>query len=166
MTACKKEICLQSVEQWLCSGVCLSPCRCVVLALLVYLSDVWLLGLAFCSPWVVAIRVRMFDLRSLGSGRSEGASRRTQIHLIWQTWQFRVGVFFYWLFRTGFVALRRRMMTQVLSYALVGSPPGIHMWLLSVWGTCPPIPVTILLGRSGFSNAVGSIESDASDDFQ
>ena len=61
------------------------------------ISDVSLLGPEFCSPLVVTVRVRMFDLRTLGSGRSEGASRRTQIHPIWQTCQFHGGVFVSWL---------------------------------------------------------------------
>ena len=41
-----------------------------------------------------------------------------------------------WLCQTGFVTLRRRMMTKGLSSALVGSPPGISLWFLNVWGMC------------------------------
>ena len=59
------------------SDVCLSACICEGLTLLVSLFDVLLLGPAFCSSLVVSVRVRMFDLRTLGSGRFEGASGRT-----------------------------------------------------------------------------------------
>ena len=62
--------------------VCLSACRCEGLAWLVYIFDVSLLVPAFFSPLVVSIRVSIFELRTLGSSRSEGASGRTQIHLI------------------------------------------------------------------------------------
>ena len=51
--------------------MCLSACRCGGLDLLVYIFDILLLGPAFCSPLVVYVRVRMFDLRTLVSGRSE-----------------------------------------------------------------------------------------------
>ena len=57
--------------------MCLSACICEGLALLVYIYDFSLLVPAFCSPLVVSVRVRMFDLRTLGSGRSEGVSGRT-----------------------------------------------------------------------------------------
>ena len=80
MAACRRKMRLQSVDRWLCSGVCQSACKCAGLALLVYISGVLLVGLAVCSPLVVAVGLRIFDLRTLGSGRSEGASGRTQIH--------------------------------------------------------------------------------------
>ena len=64
--------------------MCLSACKCVGLAFLVYISDVSLLGPEFCSSLIVSVRVNMFDLKTLGSGRSKGASRRTQTHPIWQ----------------------------------------------------------------------------------
>ena len=43
-----------------------------------------MLGIAFCSPLVFYVRVRMFDLSNIGSGCSEGVSVRTQIHPIWR----------------------------------------------------------------------------------
>ena len=76
MTACRRKICLQSVGRWLCSNVSFSDCRCGELSLIVYISDVLLLGPAFCSSLVVAVRLSMFELRNLGSGHSKGASRR------------------------------------------------------------------------------------------
>ena len=98
------------------------------------------LGLEFFSPWVVAVGVRMFEPRTLGSGCSEGASGRTQINPIWRTWQFRGGVFTSWFFWNGFVALRRRMTTQGFSSDLVVPPPGIRLWFPSIWGMCPTYP--------------------------
>ena len=82
-TARQRKMGLQSVGQWICSYVCLSTCRCEVLAFLVYIFDVSLLGPAFCSPLVVSIRLRMFGMSPLGSGLPEGASIRTQLHSIW-----------------------------------------------------------------------------------
>ena len=67
------------------SGVCQSACKCVGLALMIYLSGVLLGDLAFCSPRVGAVELRIFDLRNLGLGFSDGASGRTQIHPIWRT---------------------------------------------------------------------------------
>ena len=52
-------------------------CRCGGLYLLVWISDVLLLGPAFCFLLVVSVRVKMFDLRTIGSGRSKGASGST-----------------------------------------------------------------------------------------
>ena len=124
------------------------------------------MGPTFWSPLVVSIRVRMFDLRNIGSGRSEGASRRTQINPIWRTWKFHGGVFFYWLCRTGFFAMRRRMMTQGLTSGFMGSPQEFfyNVWMFE---ECePPIPVTILLGRSGFVDAVRSVEAAVRYDIQ
>ena len=131
---------LRSVDQWLCSGVCQSACKCAGLALLVYLFGVLLVGMAFCSHWVVDVGLRIFDLRTLGSGRSEGVSRRTQINPIWHTWQFSGGVYVSLFFRTGFVALRRQMMTPGFSSALLRFLPGIFLWSLSVGGMCPTYP--------------------------
>ena len=37
---------------------------------------------------------------------------------------------------TGFITLRRQMMTQVLSSTPVGSPPGIRLRLLNLWVVC------------------------------
>ena len=84
MTACRRKNRLHSVDLWLCSGVCQSSFKCAGLALLIYLSGVLLVGIAFCSPLVVDVGLRIFDLRTLGSGCSEGASGRTQIHPIWR----------------------------------------------------------------------------------
>ena len=81
-TACRRKLCLRSVGQSLCSDVCLSTCRYEGLAFLVYIFDVLLVNTEFCRPLVVYVRVKMFELRNLGSGRSEGASRRLQMHLI------------------------------------------------------------------------------------
>ena len=39
-----------------------------------------------------------------------------------------------WLCRTGFVTLRRRMMTKGLSSSLVVSLPVIRLWFMNVWG--------------------------------
>ena len=61
---------LQSFGKWLCSDLCLSACRCEGLDFLVYIFDVLLLGPAFCSPVVVSLKVKMFDLRPLLSGCS------------------------------------------------------------------------------------------------
>ena len=83
--ACRKKMRLRSVGQWLCSYVCLYDCICEGIYLLVYIFDVSLLGPKFCSPLVISIRVRMFDLRTLGLGHSEGASGRLQINPIWRT---------------------------------------------------------------------------------
>ena len=140
-TACRGKTRLQSVGRCMCLDVCLSACRFKGLALMVYIFDVLLLGPAFCSPLVVSVRVGMFGLRPLGSGCSEGASGRTQIHTIWRTWHFRGEVFVSWLYQNGFVALKRRMMTRGLSSALVESPPGINLLCLNVWGICTTYPI-------------------------
>ena len=140
MTACRRKICLRSVYQWLCSAVCQSACKCSGLDFLVYLSGFLLVGVAFCSPWVFDVGLRIFDLRNLGSGRSKSVSVRTQIHLMWPTWQFCGGVYVSLFFRTGFVTLRRRMMTQGLSSALVVSISVIFLWSLSVGVMCPTYP--------------------------
>ena len=62
----------------------LSVCICGVIALLIYISDVSLLGPAFCRTLVVSAIVRMFELRTIESGFSKGAYGRTQIHPIWR----------------------------------------------------------------------------------
>ena len=151
-------MCLRSVGRYLCSDVCLSDCRRGGLALLVYISDVLLLGTAFFSPLVVSVRLRMFDLSTLGSGSSKDASGRTQIHPIWRTWHFRGGVFVSWLCQTGFLALRRQIMTQGFSSDIVGPPQEFvcDSWMFEE--CAPPIPFFRLLGRSGFGDSVGSVE--------
>ena len=89
-----KKMRLQSVGQWMCSNVCFFACICVGLDFLVYLFDVLLLGPEFCSPRVVSVIIRVFYLSTLGSGCSEGASGRMQIHPILRICQFCGGVFF------------------------------------------------------------------------
>ena len=69
----------------MCSDVCLSACRCGGIDFIINIYDVSLLGPLFCIHLVFSARVRMFDLSNLGSGRSEGASGRTQIHPICRT---------------------------------------------------------------------------------
>ena len=123
-------------------------------------------GYSFFCPLVVAVRVSMFDLRTLGPGCSEGASRRMQIHPICRTSQLRGGLSPPWLCQTGFVVLRWIMMTQGLSYAHVGSPQEFvcDSWMFEECS--PPILVSRLLNRSGFGNAIGSIKTSASYDIQ
>ena len=130
--------------------------------------DFWflLLGPAFCSPWVVSVILRMFDLRTLGSGRSKGASRRMKIHPICNIWQLRGGVFVSWLFQTGFFALMQKMITRGFFYVLVGSPPRIFCDARMCKGYTPSISVARLLGRSGFGNTVDRFEDAAIDDIQ
>ena len=124
------------------------------------------LGPKFCSPLVVSVRVTMFGLNTLGSGHSEGVSGRRHIHPIWRTWRFHGGVYVYWLCQTGFFALRWRMITQVLSSTIVGSPPVICLQLLNVEECEPPISVSRLIGHSVFGDNVGRIKSVASNDIQ
>ena len=124
----------------MCSGVFQSAYIWAGLDFMVKLSNVWLLGILFFSPWVVSVGVRIFDLRTLQLVRSKGASRKTHIHLIWRTWQSRGRLFVSWFLQTGFVVLRQRMMTQWLSYIVVASLPRICLWSMSVWGMCTTYP--------------------------
>ena len=135
-TAFRIKIRLRLFGQWLCSGVFFFVCRCEGLAFLIYIFVFLLLGPEFCRPLVVYVRVRMFNLRTLGLGISKGFSGRTHIHLVWRTWQFRGGVFVSWLFRTGFFALKRQMTTQGLSSDLVESLPLIFLRCMIFWVMC------------------------------
>ena len=123
MNARQRKMRLQSVDQWMCSVVCQSACRCSGLALLVHLSDVWLLGLEFCSPRVFAVGLRIFDLRTLGSGHSKSASRRMQIHLIWRTGHFRGGVFVSLCFRNWFCCTEAANDDTRIVFCYCGIPP-------------------------------------------
>ena len=130
----------QSVGLWLCSYECLFAFRCEVLAWLVYHFDVLLMYSDTCSLWVVYVILSMFDLKTLGLGGSEDASGRMQIHPIWRIWQFRGGAFVSLLCQTYLFALMWRVMTQWLSYVILGSPPIIFLWCLNLWEMCNIYP--------------------------
>ena len=123
MIVCQIKMHLQSVGLWMCSYGFYFACRCEALDWLVYIFDVLLVVPEMCIPWVVSIILRMFDLSTLGLGRSEGASRRPHIHLIWHIWQFRGGVFVSLLCQTGFFALMQKIMARWLFYVIVSPPP-------------------------------------------
>ena len=113
---------------------------------------------------VVYVILRMFDLRNIGSGLSKGASVRTQIYPICRIWKFRRGVFVSLLFQNGFFALMRKWWHDACFIFLWDT---LQEFVCDYW-VCekfaPYIPVTRLLGRSGFGNAVGCVEADASED--
>ena len=81
----------------------------------------------------VAFFLPFFYVRNVG----DILSARWRIPLSWESYlRFCENVYplfegcVSWLCRTGFVALRRQMMTQGLSSTLVGYPPGIILWFL------------------------------------
>ena len=100
---------------------------------------------------------------TLGAGHSKGAYGRTQIHPIWWNWQFCGGVFFPGCDELVSLHWNCKWWNEDCPILLWNIP---QEFVCDAWmfGECaPPIPLPRMLGLSGFGDAVGYVEAEASD---
>ena len=152
---------LRSAGWRMCSYGCLFACICEALAWLVYIFGVLLVDPENFSPLFVSVILRIFIMRPLGLGHSESVSVRTQIHSIWWIWQFHGG-FFFFVVQKWFHCIDETNDNTMIVLCSCGIPHNNLPVMPECVRNVQHIPVTRLLGFSGFGNATSCVESDAS----